>query len=65
VSAVEEELMGGGRSSFRALGPVGGAFPVVNPISPVDDSLLGTEPKEGAAGATGGGDTSLFAVGGS
>lgn len=54
-----------GRSSFKALGPVGGAFPVDDGVSFVKIVLLGTEPKEGAAGATGGGETSLVEVGGS
>lgn len=65
VSTAEGGLAGVGRSSLRALGPVGGAFPVADPASLVDAVLLGTDPKEGAAGATGGGETSLFDTGGS
>lgn len=65
VSIIGVAFTGPGRSSFKALGPVGGAFPVADPISLVNAVLLGTEPKEGAAGATGGGETSLVDVGGS
>ena len=48
-----------GLSSASALGPVGGAFPVRDWISVGAAWRLGTEPKAGADGARGGGDTSL------
>lgn len=65
ASTMEEVFTGAMRSSFRALGPVGGGLPVTDPTSLIKAVLLGTEPKEGAAGATGGGETSLAVVGGS
>lgn len=50
-----------GRSaSVSALGPAGGAFPVGVLTSATDGVRLGTDPKAGADGATGGGDTSLL-----
>jgi hypothetical protein len=52
--------VGGCRSSFRARGPVGGTLPVAEPASVVEAVRFGTDPNEGAAGATGGGDTSLL-----
>lgn len=65
MSTTDGVVAGAMRSSFRALGPVGGGLPVADPISFVSVVLLGTEPKEGAAGATGGGETSFDVAGGS
>lgn len=56
---------GRGRSSFRARGPVGGALPVEGVASEMDAVRFGMEPNDGAAGAIGGGDTSLVDGGGS
>ena len=54
-----------GLSSVRALGPVGGGFPVSDCISTDEGWRLGTEPKAGADGAMGGGEMSLAEGGGS
>lgn len=64
VSTFGVEPDGVARSSLSALGPVGGALPVADPTSVTDVVLLGTDPKDGAAGATGGGETSLDGGGG-
>lgn len=52
-----------GLSSANARGPVGGALPVRVWRSEDVGCRLGTDPKAGAEGATGGGETSLVVDG--
>lgn len=65
ISLLEESPVGGSRSSFKARGPVGGGLPVTLLASDIEAVRFGTDPKDGAAGAMGGGDTSLADAGGS